>query len=520
VQNFHGDVAETQTSRAQINLVPIQGTVWIRREGTNAAVPCSSIQELSPGSRVEVPMGARAHVHYADGSLLLLAPDTRLQVLNADAPRSSGVAADSAALEHGQLFAWIAKQSSGRFSIRTPQGRVSVLGTEFDLMQRDANALRLIVAGGKVSFASVGAGPSGTFTLGAGEMLSVASPSTSAAGSNGVQRRTLSGRELRQSVAWARGTTPDVLSGRSTFTRGVAAIAVVLLGVVGYFGYNQYSRNGDGGRRPQGTDLRSVLGSTATIPGGTEMTANVEVELKKGAAWVPAHKIQASYKILESRPDGAKVFESALRSATSTGDNTSNLGDMSRLYGKPVRFTISPSGTIEDIRLPDVGAPDPRAAVSFVEMIRHVWMMSAASQITSSTQAGQEWAQQSKGPIPGYGDTSYEFQSTMRYDGSKSQGASTLQSFNYKGSGKLAGFKLREDIRGGRGTKLTLAKNSEETGQFERDPVTHITHGEILEHRTTTVFQTTTAPNTQPFTRPLPALSEDARLKITSGVAQ
>src|SRR5205814_1959550 len=63
------------------DIVPVSGTVWIRRARSNATVPCSSTQTVVAGSALLVPSSARAQVYYKDGSVLLVDGGTDMRIM-------------------------------------------------------------------------------------------------------------------------------------------------------------------------------------------------------------------------------------------------------------------------------------------------------------------------------------------------------------------------------------------------------------------------------------------------------
>src|SRR5207249_3180081 len=100
-------------------------------------------------------------VHLRDGSVVRLAPRTRLTVTGREGQRQ--VTLD------GRAYFAVAKDSSSPFRIRTSAGDVTVLGTRFDLeVERDD--LRLLVIEGRVALST----PAGERVMTRGEMTRVA----------------------------------------------------------------------------------------------------------------------------------------------------------------------------------------------------------------------------------------------------------------------------------------------------------------------------------------------------------
>ncbi len=82
----------------------------------------------------------------ADGTIVRLAPNTRLDVRGAE-QRSTRLA--------GRAFFAVAPDSSHPFTVRTGAGEAEVLGTRFDMAVTD-DALRLVVVEGRVGLSAAG----------------------------------------------------------------------------------------------------------------------------------------------------------------------------------------------------------------------------------------------------------------------------------------------------------------------------------------------------------------------------
>lgn len=197
----------------EVNLVPFSGSSWVRRAQGGRQVPCCSALALQPGDGVLLSGDGYAQMQYRDGSVLVLAPNTQLHLGG-----GRGDFAPSVQLRRGRVFARIAPQSSGGFSIATPQGRVSVLGTEFDLGVRSDGLLQLTVASGSVRFVSNCVSVVRDMVLESGQMFS-------AKGEESHTRRLRPG-ELRRETAWASSIQPSQ-------KRNLWQIAAVLLLMLG-----------------------------------------------------------------------------------------------------------------------------------------------------------------------------------------------------------------------------------------------------------------------------------------------
>lgn len=120
------------------------GTVSVRRGGEN--VPAREGQELHAGQGLEVGgVPGEAVVEYADGTRLVLGPDTIVQKL--DLGEGAG---KSLWLEKGTLTAEVVRQPQGRpMVLFTPQAEATVLGTTL-ILSAGARSTRLEVTEGKV----------------------------------------------------------------------------------------------------------------------------------------------------------------------------------------------------------------------------------------------------------------------------------------------------------------------------------------------------------------------------------
>ena len=538
----HTAASQPEASKAEVDLVPMNGLVWVRRPGAKSFVPCSSVQHLAEGTTVQVPQDARAHVHYGDGSLLLLGASTRMQVLPADEPRAgqsgSGRMHAHASLETGRVFAWIARQSTGQFAIRTTRGCVSVLGTEFDLEQRDDESLQLVVAAGRVRYSetleeSDSPGVAVDVTLGAGQLLQVPAGSRASSNRAPVVPRVLTARELRRHVAWSTGGASPLRGIRGgAMLKALGVITCVAVLVLLYLGYENRGIVAAPATAPVRSPVAAasspaIVASAATspvapagAPASEEIISTADVEGKKGTEWVPMQSIQAGRRIIETKSDGSIVMEATLHSEKSSAAAGTTAGDMSRLVGKPVRFTVAPDGQIEDVNLPELGkTADPRSLIMFVEMMHHTWMFSLPEAALRAAKPGQQWDRKAAGSLAKFPGVSYAFNVSIKYEGPEADAKGTMQSkFTYKGTGTLGGIVLRDDNRNGRGVRLTLSEyKTEENGAYQRASTGHVVSGESFERRSLTVAQTNTAPNVAPSTRTLPPDIQERRIMMSVG---
>ncbi|MGI8906247.1 MAG: FecR family protein [Candidatus Sumerlaeaceae bacterium] len=511
----------------QVRLVPTEGSVSIRRSAASTAVPCSSPVLLGRSTQLEVPGGSRAQLYFADGTLFLLAGNTTMEILPADTSRTNDTS-DAAMLKQGRIFASVARQSSGRLSLATSRGRISVVGTEFDVESRADDSLQIIVAEGEVRYRaySLSGEPAAVdVSLRAGDLLQVprrGSPAT-------IAPRKLTARELRHHVAWSRIATTGHHARRGSIAWKAVITLTMIAGLI--IAYTQWSKDrvlpiglvhpGQSVAAASARPLDSTpgAGSSASHP-GQEVIANAEIQTKTGNNWVTSEKVKASRRVVDQRPDGTQVVECAVIKQESFRDDPMAKA-MAAFANKPVRYTMGLEGELSDIRFPALGGKfDPRSAIMFMEMIRHTWMMAIPTTATLPTiPVGQTWERRDSGNIPLVPGGKYAFNSTVRYDGPSTnpQVSENVGRFSYKGTGVLNGIPLSEENRGDRGTKLFLSEfKSEETGSYEIDMQSHTMSGELREHRTVTAGQTSTAPNKQPFTRTLPPTIIDRRIKLST----
>ncbi len=96
-------------------------------------------EEFSTGT------GESTTVRMNDGSVVLLGPESRLEILPADAGRQ--------VVLEGRAFFAVAHDESRPFRVTTPAGSVRVLGTRFEL-RAEVSDLRLVVVEGSVALAT------------------------------------------------------------------------------------------------------------------------------------------------------------------------------------------------------------------------------------------------------------------------------------------------------------------------------------------------------------------------------
>jgi len=495
------------------DLVPVNGHVWFRRPGSSALVPCSSIQYLQADSDIVVPSGSRAQVHYGDGSLLLLDSGTELRVLPGVA-RGDGKADDfveKASLSSGRLYAWVARQHSGRFAIGTPQGRVSVLGTEFDLEATAEKDMRLVVTSGRVRFARTGAGEdsygaASSVTLDPGQSIEVASVKSSKARAEALQVRTLSLRELARHTSWSRGG--GTRTGHRM--RGYAGVRLLLLALAmgGLFcGYTWYRENaaapstahalaGSSGTvaAPSASSATPAANQTGASPGavisptldrGKALLRFVN-EAKRGNEYVKMFDVTATELVHPPEPDGSRLVEVTLKGGEEYGPNgAKDVADMpDPKLGTTVLYTVQPDGRITSIDVPgEAGTISHRWARTMAMMARQSATPRVPVQPGTAPQPAQEWQSQSAFSLSEVPGSKISFSSRIRYEGPDTDSAGRrLDRYSYALTTSFGGFEMRRESRNGRELILTERERiGNETGTLLADAAT----GELVRREAT-----------------------------------
>jgi transmembrane sensor len=114
-------------------------SVWPLRTPSNSAPPTFGVEQFLSEETQPATVGLR------DGSVVRLAPASRLRVLNTPATRRVELT--------GRAYFAVRSDTTRPFTVETETGTVTVLGTRFDLHSRGGE-LRLIVVEGSVSLTS------------------------------------------------------------------------------------------------------------------------------------------------------------------------------------------------------------------------------------------------------------------------------------------------------------------------------------------------------------------------------
>jgi len=123
---------------AAVSLLALGTALW-RRESVPAAV--RNLPELRPAV-FAAGVGEKRSIPLEDGTVVRLAPESRLQVFDVPGAREVWL--------EGRAFFAVAKQAGRPFKVRTRAGEAVVLGTQFDLEVKDQH-LELVVVEGRVA---------------------------------------------------------------------------------------------------------------------------------------------------------------------------------------------------------------------------------------------------------------------------------------------------------------------------------------------------------------------------------
>jgi len=141
----------------------VLGVALARRQGREAVPVRFGAEEFVTAS------SETATVRMSDGSVVRLAPDSRLRVAESVNER--------VVFLQGRAYFDVAKQHGLRFTVRTSAGDAVVLGTRFQIDTRE-NDLRLVVVEGRVALRPQ-SGARDQVEVGAGEMSQVVDGATS-----------------------------------------------------------------------------------------------------------------------------------------------------------------------------------------------------------------------------------------------------------------------------------------------------------------------------------------------------
>ncbi len=504
-----------------VTVVPVGGTAWIRRPGAAAAVPVSGVLPVSRGAAVRVPAGSRAQLHFPDGSLLLLNGSTDLD-LGADNR-------ETARLRSGRVFAWIAPQAGGQFSVATPRGTVSVLGTEFDLSVREGCPLDLIVARGRVRFcAAAGEAVATDTTVGMGQWLSF--------GPGPATVRPLPSRELRDRTSWARqgrGSGPGGEGGGSG--KWIALAAVVLIAGAAWYIHDR-TTPATAGRpaspAPASTSpaptMASVPGRPVTLRGDTatfalpfqpdtrwSMMARSEQNVQ--GRWVTRARMEFGMKVTKVESDGRARLETLLEKISEYGaDGREQPGGrsfLSRIANRPIESWITPQGHIEGLAF--VGAPNVEgaAAAFLADFINYNPYRMLPSK---PVKPGDEYDAPESGSVIQHPSCTYDHKVRVRYEGVEDRGGRRLARFTYTAQGSVRGAVMGQQSTGQRMMTVRMdERRTEGSGSFWVDMNNgHVVRRVIDEKRRTSVSRVISDGPRVISTQPINNETEEARITV------
>lgn len=442
----------------EVSIAPVSGYTWILRNGSERAVPVSSITGIGPGTRVAVPDGSRAQFHYSDGSLVLLGGGSEVEL------GKLGRGNDAARLGRGRLFAWVAPQSGGAFGIRTPRGSVSVVGTEFDLGLTPTGALDLLVASGTVSFRPRGAGSHESRSLTAGHWLSFKNGSPSV--------RTLTPSQVRSKTAWARDGGPKH-NGTGSWWKAVLVVVIIVMAIVAFFYRDQIPVPFRGEKLPpaqisKGTPRPIVPvqfnGDQATfrsplVP-GTAQVLTVQIDKLQGAAYQRAHLFTVVARALESKPDGSVKVNTTLREEATPQQSATAANTLP----EGIDMWVHPDGSIDGIRVVGKDKIDADTGNLCLNLIIFWWNRLLPDK---PVRPGEQYERTLSCTFPQHPSASFSTRENVRYEGLVTQAGTTLARFTYTGSDISTDIILQEQRAQDRlgQTKIDKLQHSG-TGEF------------------------------------------------------
>lgn len=144
----------------------IQGAVTVQRAG-GAAQPLASGATLAAGDVLRTGPQASAVLRFADGSRVLLRPDSQLRLERMQRLGSGQGVDTQLRLDAGSADSQVPREAAPRFRIRTPVANLGVRGTEFRTHLADQTTT-LEVLDGRVQAATLASGGRDTQTPAAG----------------------------------------------------------------------------------------------------------------------------------------------------------------------------------------------------------------------------------------------------------------------------------------------------------------------------------------------------------------
>ena len=154
---FPISILKHQPAAAQI--VELTGTATLTRATDNTQVSITSGMDVHSGDRIATASGSNLVLRFADGSELLVAADSELEMDSLSAYGATGMVDTRVRLKGGQVDTQVKPQRGpgSRYEIITPAAVAAVRGTDFRVSAERAQPIaRSEVIGGKVEVSGSG----------------------------------------------------------------------------------------------------------------------------------------------------------------------------------------------------------------------------------------------------------------------------------------------------------------------------------------------------------------------------
>lgn len=399
-----------QASTPAARVSTLMGRVMIRRAGAVEAFPLGADPEVRRGDVVIAPHGVRALVTLPDGSEILLRAESEVEIGDLDTASLS----ERLMLASGRLYAWIAKQTEGLFTIRTDAGFACVVGTEFDLQTDREGNLALIVTHGQVNFKPA-SGSSEEIPLRRNDMIEYRAKTAT--------KRTLAAREAAQRTAWAR--KPESGRVHGAVVAGVIALALAIGG-----GFYLKSRNET---TPMPLPITNATSGSTSAPNAAN-TENSAGDVFNYRLTQPEGENTITTSISKGDLPGIGPVEYRMVMQTTSAPGSpemrivvSNDADIVSATGAPIppqmnsyaamrglamTFTRDASGKIVDVKR-------ERAEAGSDEFSSFIFLatMNAQPFDRAGLKKGDEWDHRVSGTVPSVPGASYEVDMKYRFDG-------------------------------------------------------------------------------------------------------
>lgn len=479
-------------------VTPINETLWILPARGNTLLPVAKTTDVAPGSWIVTPPSGHALARLPDGSEIMLSGSTRLRVTPIKG-RSH-----VAALESGRLYAWVARQTAGRFSINTPGGAVSVLGTEFDVEVNAPGRIEVLVTHGSVRFETHdGKTPE---TLSRNHSLRI--------DNDARETRVLPRREVLARTAWA---TSDRRRGRVLV--GVLALLLLALAAVGAWIYLSPSTTAT--ITPVSAQQASVTApAPADLTSAPRVRIRVYNEQRLGNQWTPQLRMSAVVQRSQATPDGAEEVHIKLEEyepLDSQGNPDSGpLGTRLRaaLQGATFKILARPDGNIS---LLDTNVQNGFYQLASIRFI--VFAMNNPERLLPGRQVnkGESWNVSRRGNIESFPGATYDLSAQVTYEGLDPVDNTGHQVYSAHTRGiienvETASVVVSQVVR----TNILRRFESRADCKFWFDPVAgHVTRYTSMERKLTNPGLRLKAPGKEPIESNLPRELEESQINIT-----